>query len=422
MDTARNSACQRYRARWLFPGLRAPLENATIDVEQGRIVAIAPQSDAPARNLGNVAVIPGLVNAHAHLEFSNLPAPIEPRLPFTAWLTALIAHRRANPAERATAIDRGSCECVQAGTTVVGEIATAGWQPALVPQPGLQVVAFHEALGLSPDRKPEQLRLARAHVERAAAKDTAAFVWGLSPHAPYTVHPELFHGLVDLAAEYAAPLAMHLAETQSELELLDQGTGEFVAFLRDLGVWQPNAIDRGSRPLDYLAGLARLPRVLVIHANYLADDEINYLAGRENFSVVYCPRTHAGFGHTPHRWREMQDRGVRVALGTDGRGSNPDLSLWNELLFLRRQFPQVEPSRLLRMGTLAGAEALGLARDTGDLTPGKSADLAVVGLPDSGGRDPYTLLFASENRIVATMRAGRWLAGPPCEPAAGVQP
>ena len=156
------------------------------------------------------------------------------------------------------------------------------------------------------------------------------------------MHPELFRGLVDLAVARRAPLAMHLAETREELQLLALGTGEFVPFLEELGVWRPEAIPRESRPLDYFHELARVETALAIHGNYLALDEIEFLAGHPNVSVVYCPRTHAYFRHAAHPWRKLLARGVNVALGTDSRGSNPDLSVWNELLFLRTLAPDVD--------------------------------------------------------------------------------
>src|SRR5262249_48639500 len=125
-----------------------------------------------------------------------------------------------------------------------------------------------------------------------------------------------------------------------------------------------------------------------------------------------CPRTHAYFGHAPHPWRLMLLRGINVALGTDSRASNPDLSLWNELLFLHDRFPDLPKGELLSLGTLAGARALGLDGETGSLTPGKRSDLAVVSLSIGSPGDAFGALFRAENRITAVMREGGWLIPP----------
>jgi len=198
-------------------------------------------------------------------------------------------------------------------------------------------------------------------------------------------------------------VAMHLAETRAELEFLATGQGEFADMLRAFGSMPSNGLPTGLRPFDYLRALAQSPRALIVHGNYLAEDEIEFLAARPHMSVVYCPRTHEFFRHEPHPWRRMLDRGVNVAVGTDGRGSNPDLSVWNELVFLRNRFYDVSPKTLLEMGTISGARALGFADDCGTLTPGKRADLVAV--PVEGlvaESDPHELLFVDGQRIVET--------------------
>ncbi len=125
-------------------------------------------------------------------------------------------------------------------------------------------------------------------------------------------------------------------------------------------------------------------------------------------SIVYCPRTHAAFGHPPHPFREFLQRGVRVALGTDSLASNPDLDILAEMRFIHERYPDFPGDALLRMGTLSGAEALGWADECGSLTPGKSADLAIVPLPNEEG-DPFDLLLKSQSRVSRTMFRGQWV-------------
>src|SRR5207248_5598397 len=138
--------------------------------------------------------------------------------------------------------------------------------------------------------------------------------------------------------------------------------------LQSAGAWHPEVIPLGRRPLDYLQALATAHRALVVHGNYLVADEIEFLAAhRERMSLVYCPRTHAYFGHEPYPVSQMLAAGVRVAVGTDSRASNPDLRLLEELRHIARHHPGVSPEAMLRMGTIAGAEALGIAADYGSI-------------------------------------------------------
>lgn len=230
---------------------------------------------------------------------------------------------------------------------------------------------------------------------------------GLSPHAPYSVHPELLARVVSLSAEHRVPLAMHLAESREELDLLHSGSGPLRKRLEELDAWEPGAIPRGTRPLDYLRALAAAHWALIIHGNYLDDEEITFLAAHaERMAVVYCPRTHAFFRHAPYPLEKMLSAGVTVALGTDGRASSPDLSVLAEMRVAAEKHTAVGGDALLKMATLHGAAALGLERELGSLEPGKYADLAVVALPDRTAADPHDLLLQSAQPVVATWRRG----------------
>ncbi len=391
-----------FAARLVFPVDQPPLWNGCLEMENGRVTAVY-QRPSPsvagiknAIDMGNVALVPGLINAHTHWEFSDLRQPLQPATPFTGWLKSLMQSRRNATTDKATRIQLGATESMAAGCAVVGEIATAG-NPVLgttdwrAPVTSGRTVAFHESIGLRPERREAQLQAARNWLSTPLAE---GIIRGLSPHAPYTVHPALLSDLVDLAKARNAPVAMHLAETTAELELLQHGTGEFVEFLDHMGAWDPQAIPRGSRPLDCLRSLEPLSHVLAVHGNYLNAEEQAFVAARPQFTVVYCPRTHAFFGHAPHPWQELLAQGCRVALGTDSRASNPDLSLWNEVVWLRKRFPTVDPALLLKLATQNGAEALGLAAEFGSLVLGKSANVAVVMLPDVRSTDPWELLYA----------------------------
>lgn len=406
-----------YRARWVFPVIAPPIRDGVVTLQSGTIISVAsdarPHSNARLVDLGETALIPGLINAHTHLEFSDCSAPIAPGLPFTDWIRAIRGVRVADPRE---AIRRGLAECAAGGTACVGEIATAGWDdggaaferefvpprddmPAALPRG----VVFRELLAPTAARIEAQLAAAQAHVEQFASRGRSGggrFRAGLSPHAPYSVHPELFEQAIDLVTTCRLPVAMHLAETEEELTFLAEGTGPLAEMLREFGL-SAEALQelRPGRvqPMDYLRALSRCERALVVHGNYLSKSEIEFVAAHEGLTVVYSPRTHAFFGHSEHPWRELLARGGRVALGTDSRASNPDLSLWNELLFLRERYPDVDPQELLALGTIRGALALG-EKSSGAIAPGYRGDLAAVSLADDA--DPWEALFHPQSRMV----------------------
>lgn len=415
----------KLRARWVFPVAGPPLEGGLVEMVGGRIVGVSTRFDPHAVDLGNVALIPGLINAHTHLELSDCPSPLWPRLPFTEWIRAVLAHRRSRPlavgppGEGASRVVRqGALDCGREGTTCLGDIVGADWRPDFDPRQGPFVVAFREILGLHPERIPSLLEQARDHLALGRPGDLpsrsapVSLQVGLSPHAPYSVHPDLLHGLVSLASEHHAPVAMHLAETTAELQLLAGRGGEFVEFLKRLGAWHDDAFRHPRSTLDSLRELARAPRGLVVHGNFLTPAEIAFLEQTPHLTVVYCPRTHAGFQHPPHPWRTLRERGIAVAIGTDSRASNPDLSLWHELQFLRRLAPEVSPAELLELGTLAGARALGLEEQRGALTPGRAADLAIIELPAGASADPHLALFDPASRVKGTVQRGHWSEAP----------
>lgn len=404
---------QAYRVRLLFPLDREPLENATFEIENGRIAAVHVLRDPKAFDLGNVAVIPGLVNAHTHLEFSDLDAPFPTTDQFTNWIRAVVGHRRNSTFDPNAAIVRGIEESRQQGIATLGEIATADADyTQLVTAQAPSTVIFRELIGLTEEASSQQLDIARRFLDRSP-QDSDHIRHALSPHAPYSVHPQLFRALAELATQHEVPIAMHLAETLGEIELLDHGTGEFVDLLTDFGLWRSDLFDRGTRPLDYLRPLAEAPSALIIHGNYLSDEELDFIARHPQLSVVYCPRTHAFFGHAPHPWQTLIERGANVALGTDSRASNPDLSLWNEMQFLRRRFPEIDPCVLLQMGTVNGAQALNYsASSPPPFDIETSADLTIVSLPEHVEGNPRSLLFHADSQVIGGMRDGRWMLPP----------
>ncbi|MEO8495901.1 MAG: amidohydrolase family protein [Planctomycetota bacterium] len=400
------------RARYVFPIDRPPIRNGWITVAGGRITATGDTPISNCRDLGDVAILPGLINAHTHLEFSQLERPLgQAGVSFPDWLREVIRRRDVTPPEerdaaRNRAIRQGVEESIHCGTTTIGEIARLPWQGIEQRYESVQGVAFLELLGLATARHNELLAAATDYVE-ARHGNTPSPRAGLSPHAPYTASPKLVEAVAALSARTRTPVAMHLAETREELELLHAGSGLFREFLNELGAWHPDVIPRESTPLDYLKLLAKADRSLIIHGNYLTREEIEF-AGRHNerMSVIYCPRTHAYFGHDRYPLQELLDAGVNVALGTDSRASNPDLNMLSELRFAAKQHGDISLETILRLATINAARALGMGATHGSLTPGQQADFVVIPIAPIDRSDPHELLFESSQGVEQVFRAG----------------
>ena len=394
----------------MCPVDRPAIEHGAVTIDGEHFAAVGAQPvDGDVIDLDSVALLPGLVNAHTHLEFSHLSKPLgRPGMPLLDWIRLVIAERGGRMAEPSRAIAQGVAECLRHGTTTLGEIAGEGADAYSTVGP-VDATLFAEVIGFSRARAASAYEATTTRLDELRGASPTARV-GISPHAPYTVSPDLLRRLIVLASERQLPVAMHLAESAEELQLLRDGTGPFQELLDERSMWDATAIPRRSRPLDYLRTLAEAPRALVIHGNFLDPEEHVFLAAqRERMSLVYCPRTHTYFGHSSYPLAELLSAGVRVALGTDSRASNPDLSLLAEMRHVARAHPEIDPNEVLRMGTLAGAEALGSADEAGSITPGKLANLVAIPLAEDAGRLSSELLAA----LLADDRgpSAAWLRG-----------
>ncbi len=321
------------RARYVLPICRPPIVDGVVVCAGGKITHVGTDSaGAPVEDLGDVALLPGFVNAHTHLEFSDLTAPLgSPGSLLPDWIVEVLAQRRGPAAGGNAAIAQGLEECLATGSTTVGEIATNDWREAAeLPRTHPATVMFFESIGPTLPRAQAAAAAAEAFLRRKAAN--ADVTAALSPHAPYTVHTRLLSALVELSRQYRVPLAMHLAESREELELLNLGSGPFREMLEAVGAWDGAEDARLSCILDYLTELARAERALVIHGNYLDDEEIEFLADHAaRMAVVYCPRTHAYFEQEPYPLAKMLAAGMTLGLGTDSRASNPELRMLEEV-------------------------------------------------------------------------------------------
>jgi cytosine/adenosine deaminase-related metal-dependent hydrolase len=402
-------------ARFVFPVDGAPIAGGCVTVDQGRIGWVGPNAERAADvDLGNVAITPGFVNAHTHLELDAIEPSADsgngPEDEVT-WLRKVIAQRRNGSTDslRRT-VKHNLSAALAAGTTLVADTTTAGLSWDAVSLAPVRGVVFAELIGLRRDRALQTYDDACTWLSTISAENQVAGCArpGLSPHAPYSTSPWLYHR----AAMSRLPLSTHLAEMPEELTLLAGREGPLRTFLEELGAWDDDWDPVGPRPADFIRrGELRDADWLVAHGTYLDPADFWQLRPEaapngHRVALAYCPRTHARFGHARHPYRELLERGVVVCLGTDSLASSPSLSILDEVRFLRRQDPTLGGPLLLSMATLFGAWALRAETVTGTITPGKSADLAVISLPDRDEPDPHRLIFDSDQPVVASLFEG----------------
>jgi cytosine/adenosine deaminase-related metal-dependent hydrolase len=378
-----------YRAAWVLPIVGPPVRDGRVAVEDGRIVAVGAAALArragakdESIDLGQVALLPGLVNAHAHLELSWMRGRVPPAPSMPAWARALIAIRREAGGDDGAAVRPAVEEMHRAGTAVVGDVGNSLVASAALAAGPLHALVFLELLGLVA-ADPE--RLVAEAVRRSRAVVSNRVRTALAAHAPYSTGPAVFRAIGAASVGPDARAGVHLAESSEEGEFLRTGRGAWRELLEELGAWSDRWEPPACGPAEYLDRLGFLrPGLVAVHGVQLTTGEMRLLAARR-VALVTCPRSNQWTGAGSPPVADFFASGLRVAVGTDSLASVDDLNLFAELAELRRLAPAVPASWLLRSATLDGASALGWAREFGSIEPGKRAALIAVALP--GGVD-----------------------------------
>lgn len=374
-----------YRAAWVCPIDQPPIRNGVVATENGRVASVGTSPAGTAvRDLGNVALMPGLINAHTHLELSWMRGRVPPAPRFTDWVRSLFAVRgrpdSALTSDQIAPIREAIAEAQATGTIAVGDISNSMAAVGPMHDAGLDGVTFHELLGF---KERDGSLIASTMGMRADAVRLGARV-SLAPHAPYSTSLELFTAIRAAVDASACPaMSVHLGESAEEVEFLESGSGPWRSMLETIGAWRDDWVIPACDPVAYLDRHGLIDaKTLVVHAVQLSDAAMARLK-EIGATVVTCPRSNRWVGAGDPPVARFYESGLKVAVGTDSLASVEDLNLFAELEAMRRLAPHVPAGRILESATLTGATALGLGDLLGSLTPGKQAKMIAITLPDA---------------------------------------
>ncbi len=390
-----------------------PIRRGALLTSSGRVLAVGEEAFvrpvepvAEERDFGRAVLIPGLVNAHTHLELSGVerePGPIDD------WIVSLVREMRTWPAHLFLASARiGVAASLAAGVTCVGDVSTSGESATAIAGSGMRGVVFHEVLGIDSARAKEILAAKLEDCDLFPEYEGSvpeAVRYGLSPHAPYSASLALYRVAAEEARARGWPVATHLGESADEIEFLQDGGGTFARVHRELNGALEGFKPSGLRPvahLDLADALSSL--TLAVHANQ-TNVEDWMLLRKNGVSVCLCPRSARFFGHSFADAARMRDSGLALCLGTDSLASSPTLSLLDEARALREVDEEITDAQLLDMCTRAGAEALGF-ENLGVLKPGGAADFCVVCPPRGIGDLHLGNVFDEGAFVVCTVTNG----------------
>jgi 5-methylthioadenosine/S-adenosylhomocysteine deaminase len=415
----------RYHARWIVPVSAPPLAHGTLVERAGRIVWVGPRDVAPARtadetdvDLGDAVLLPGLVNAHCHLELTAMRGFLD-GLDFREWVLRLTAGRRA-VLDEAALLDSarlGVEEGVRAGITTFADTGDSGTGFDAMLERGVRGICYREVFGPDPAQCAHAVSELREKFERMRARETPLVRAGLSPHAPYTVSDPLYRATAALARELGARVAVHIAEGGLESELVTAGAGAFADGLRRRNIAVAPRARSPIALLDTLGVLGVDP--LLIHCVRIDADDIGAIAGHR-CAVAHCPASNARLAHGIAPLAELLAAGIDVGLGSDSVASNDRMDLLDEarqaLLFAAarsRDASALTAANALELATIGGARALRLEGEIGSLEAGKAADLAAFPLGARGRGPTHDPVAAAVLALAGTPASFVAVAGRP---------
>lgn len=403
---------RRLSADWVLPVEGTPIREGVVLVgENGRIAAVGEASvvpsppGVPAEHFAGAVLLPGLVNAHTHLELSGFEG-LADESDFPSWIRRIRALKaERSPAEYLAAARRGLAECHASGVTTVADTGDSGAVIQALSEADGSGIAYHEVFGPDPRDAPTQLAALVSRVGELKRHASPRVGLGVSPHSPYSVSGELYAGVARWAEEESLPVAVHIAESPEEGELLEAAAGPFAAMWRSRDIPLPSL--PGRSPLAWLEQHHVLgPRTLCIHAVQTRGMDLDRLR-RHRCGIAHCPRSNRRHGQGTAPLADFLSAGLRVGVGTDSAASLSPLDLLAEAR-AARVIAGLSAQEALELCSLAAARAIGLGHEVGSLTPGKWGDAAVFRIP-RGVDEPHladSVLSRGAEEVVATFVAG----------------
>jgi len=377
------------RSRVVVPMVGEPIENGAVAIAGnqiagvGRFEVVKASHGGDVLDLGEQIVLPGLINAHCHLDYTVLRGQIPPQRSFTDWIRVINSRKAALSEEDYVAsINTGLAEVQKFGTTTL-----------------LNLEAFPELLSRLSRPPPLRVWWCAEMIdvrERAPVREVSEHLYdwfeshpewlggfGVAPHAPFTASEQLFSAASEISRKYHVPVTTHVAESREEMQMFRDAGGFLFDFLKSIG--RPLDDCGGTTPLSSLMQSHALDeRWIIAHLNELTEEDFGLLARAKKFHIAHCPRSHTFFGHTPFEWQRLRTLGFNICLGTDSLASNSSLSLFSEMRELLRKETWISPRDALMMATVNGAHAIGQADSLGRISPGFRADLIAIPSAQTG--------------------------------------
>ena len=417
------------RARVVYPVTGPAIADGAV-VMAGRFIKAVgawkdlKQTGRHVLDLGDTVLLPGLVNAHCHLDYTNMVGQLPPPKVFTDWLKLITETKSGwDRSDYEASWETGARMLVNSGTGTVADIEAV---PELLPlaweATPLRVFSFLEMIGIT-QRRPAAQILDQA-IRKVHSLPGGARSAGLSPHAPYSTLPALLRLTSRATLRHRLWVCIHVAESSLEFDMFQSASGPMYEWLRR-STRDMSDCGLGS-PVQHLNRCGLLgKRVLAAHVNYLGKGDAELL-GESGTHVVHCPRSHDYFGHQEFPLRQLRRAGVNICLGTDSlasvyktRREKVELNMFDEMRVLAKAHSYLRPETILEMATVNGAKALGLARKTGELGQGAFAD--VIAIPYAGpARGAAAAVLAHKGPVFGSLIGGRW-AVPPGGPGTAVR-
>lgn len=405
-----------YAADWVLPVSAAPVRRGGLAVAGGRIVAVAPAAelraaypDAAYDDLGQSIIMPGFVNAHSHLEYTSFRGILDDEQ-FSDWILQLVDVKASlTPEEYLLSARLGAAESISSGITTVADTSYTGQAVRAAAEAGLRGRHYLEVFGVDDTHLDETLAEVRQRLAAVRALASPLFDVGLAPHAPYTASARLYQAIATMSREQNIKVLSHVAESREELTYVRSGSGKFAHDFREKMGWERMLVQPyGVSPIKYLQQWGVFDQnFLAVHCVYANSDDIGILAAKQA-AVAHCPKSNAKLGCGVAPLIDMLHRGIRVGFGTDSPAASNIMDMFDEMrtaLFLHRAVERdvsvLDAATCVRIATLGGAEALGLASDVGSLEAGKCADFIAVDVSSSHFApvdNPYSALVYGANQ------------------------